>query len=183
MRARGWLGAVLATGLFGGCTPEIGSEAYFCGEGGLCPPDLVCEPNQNLCVIPESVEPFACTAGTPPAALVCGSNTSTTDCIGDPGAHVHYAIPGCAAKLQAKLLFPIGLMPLAITVRDGAGEVVGTSVPCGDGSGGRTAVCVDVPAMSGVTYDIDISAAMPVSDCDGTCPYNRFALSIGLVTS
>ncbi len=177
------LGLIAALAI--GCTPSVQSEAYLCGTEGLCPPGLACDPTAVLCVLPEQVEPFTCTPGPQLPPVACGSVGETRDCLLDPGTHIHYAVTvpaGCATDLEVRVFYPIALMPVALAVHDASGALVATGAPCGDIGENQTAVCVDIPATAGATYDLDVSAQMPLVECP-TCGANRFALSVALVSS
>jgi hypothetical protein len=180
----GLLGLGGLVGLGAACTPDIQSQVYVCGPSEFCPPDLACDPSSNLCVLPDMVQPFQCTAsGTPLPVIGCGSTASTGGCV-DGAAHTHHAIEvpaGCTTMVSATAQFPGSLMPLAMTVHDPAQAVVATSAPCGTSGGGQAATCVMFAATGGQTYDLDVGAAAPVSDCGGACAFNQYVLSVTLL--
>lgn len=172
--------AILAVAL-AACTADIQSGTYLCGPQGQCPPGQACDPTSTRCVLPEQVEPFTCTAGQPMGPLQCAGNASTLDCLMNADTRLHYTVTTpttCDETMTVKALFPVGLMPLQITVRDAAQAVVATSMPCGTDVNGTSTACLSFAATRSTTYDLEVGGAMPIEDCGGNCPFNRFLLSV-----
>ncbi|MGE5180455.1 MAG: hypothetical protein ACM31C_00250 [Acidobacteriota bacterium] len=183
------------------CTPDIVSGAYLCGPDGLCPEGQACNGPDNTCVAASSVEPFACAAGTQhepddaPAdgfelpALSCVSSPVNLDgCLaaGDAQNWLKFQTPGnCnAVGVRVTVSFPVAFEPLALQLADAAtGMQLATDADCKTTGvvGGETTRCLDQTLANGTSYGLAVVPAGG-NDCGGACNYNRYHLTLQLVT-
>lgn len=188
MRAR----CLLAACALGACSPDVYPDTYLCGPELYCPPDQACDPTREMCTQPEEVTPFACPAGTEArepddaldeageVTLGCGMGTEFEGCIsdGDDVDVVRLQVPaGCVGgRLEFNLRYALALAPLRpeLTDAEGAPLALGECTAFQGNLGDATACAAidDVPA------EVYLHLALePGADCDGECPYNRYAVS------
>jgi len=182
------------------CEPNITSGAYDCGQQGLCPPDYKCNGSDHTCVDPLVVEPFACdkTELHEPddsaaqafqlPTLGCISNTYIdTGCLaaGDSANWAKFATPSncTAVAVKASIAFPIAFVPLGIQLWDlDANTMIATDDACTTGvvAAGDTQRCLLHTLENGKNYGIVVVPDGP--DCNGTCNFNRYNLTLQLTT-
>lgn len=194
--------ALLACALVAGCTPVIVGGAYECGPDQACPEGLRCDPTDSVCVVPAAVTPFACPAAEVAhevddtqaqahglGALPCASPAvELAGCVA-PGGDVDWVAwttaPGCPATTtaRARVTFPVGSSPLALTLVDATGATLATDAPCAAAPPGPADVvrCLEAPVAGASAYALRVGAAGH-DDCDGRCAYNRYALAVQLAT-
>jgi hypothetical protein len=191
--------ALLATLALGACTPEITSGSYTCGTQELCPPGMTCS-GDGLCVDPIIVEPFACNAtdlhepddnATQAFALPtlgCVSNLYlATGCLAaaDLENWSKFATPNnCSAVgVTASVAYPIAFQPLGLQLWDiDANQMVATDDACTSGvvGGADAKRCLTHTLENAKNYGIVVVPNGP--DCDGRCNFNRYTLTLQLVT-
>ncbi len=191
--------AIIALALVG-CTPVITSGSYTCGDQEYCPPDLVCNGEDNTCVDPLVVKPFACdpmdlnepddSAAQAHAigALSCVSQSYiATGCLaaGDMQNWSKFATPGncVAVGVSASVAFPIAFEPLGLQLWDiDANQMIATDDACTTGqvASGDTQRCLKQTLADGKNYGIVVVPNGP--DCGGNCNFNRYTLTLQLVT-
>jgi len=182
------------------CSPDIAPGAYFCGPERSCPPDQACD-GTGVCVLAESVGPFACDLGTDPEpddtpgqaiaapALACVSTPYVkAGCLhdGDPADWVSLAIPATctAVEVQVRITYAIGFEPVAIELWDLSGN---QKIASGGGcvgslpSAGDDDLCITVAVQPGGHYGLVVKPAGG-GDCGGGCAYNRYNLTVQLAT-
>jgi hypothetical protein len=93
---------------------------------------------------------------------------------------------GCAAlAVDVQVTYTIAFEPLAIDLFDGTGTSnVATGGECAHKTtivGGDDGMCIHAALASGSTYALQIHPAGG-GDCQGTCNYNRYTLTLSLGT-
>ncbi len=183
------------------CTPDIVSGAYLCGPNALCPEGQACNGADNTCVAPSSVEPFACDPSTQhepddtaaqglalPGLSCVSSPVSLDGCLaaGDAQNWVKFVTPGnCnAVGVRVTVSFPVAFEPLGMQLAQiDNGMQLASDAACKSTSvvGGETTRCLDQTLANGTSYGL---AVVPAGggDCGGTCNYNRYHLTLQLVT-
>jgi len=181
------------------CDPEITSGVYLCGEERGCPPGLVCDGVTTECVYSGEAASFQCAEGSndgePDETLDAAWDLGTGGC----GVFPPIELPGCvdnagdvdhlavvasvdcegARVFEVKLRHPIAFAPLSLEILDGDGAVVATGEICETvDDAGLVHVCAEVDAAPGDPLVVRVRLADGAPDCDGTCAYNRYLLSI-----
>jgi hypothetical protein len=182
--------------LLGACTPEIAPGAYNCGPNGLCPSGTVCNPADATCVLKNSVQPFACSpvttddapeTGTPLGSFACVSPPTVEDgCLinGDAGDWFQFDTPGncTTVKVVARVTFPVAFENLGLEFSDGS-LPQSVDTPC-DGAGSDAAQvtrCFEKTLTPGQHYAIAVRTNGE-GDCNGSCTFNSYSLSVQLAT-
>jgi hypothetical protein len=182
---RRWVLAAALAAAAAGCTPVVESEAYYCGPEERCPPDQVCRETDNICVLPGDFQQFACTDDDQLGAPGCQQATLVAKgCVDGADAHHTYPLTThdtCPVHLSATLTYPVAFMPVAISLLDPTGAVVATSAPCSSAGGAETA-CLEVDAAPGTAYQLDVAAASGAPTCDGACAFNRYLVSVSILS-
>src|SRR5262249_31582964 len=155
---------------------------------------LACNGGDNRCVVPSTVEPFACDPGTERepdndishafavAALGCVSRADIIDgCLAahDDADWFSFDAPSSctAVEVQLRLTFPVAWEPLVTSLasQDGtivAGDDVCPDVPASDTSGDAVR-CLKLTLTPGSHYGASITPAGG-GDCSGDCAFNRY---------
>ncbi len=191
---RAVLAAALVT-LVAGCQPDIGSGVYYCGPERACPPDLTCDDATAICVFESQTEPFECGAERnvtePDDGVVdafdagtagCGPAISQLGCSDEISDVDHLRIvtpPACSDVLEVEIEFAVAFVPLTVDILDEDGAVLAAGEICDDlDAQGQVSVCAQVDADGARPYVVRVQAAEGGPDCDGTCGFNRYQLSI-----
>ncbi len=192
--------ALVALGV-AACTPDIVPGAYFCGPEQLCPEGQACNGTDNTCVDPSMVTAFACDPATlyePDDTPGQGLEIKNLACVsapdiikgclaaGDGQNWVRFQAPGnCAAvAIHATLSFPVAFEPLAMQLRDvDTNTQLAVDTPCSSTAivAGDASRCLAQTLVDGASYALAVTPAGG-GDCGGTCNYNRYGLTIQLVT-
>jgi hypothetical protein len=174
--------ALIATLGLAACSPDIESGAYYCGLEEACAPGLVCDVPSHVCVTAAEATPFACSEGADLPVPSCGPDSlGSHGCIGTAATVDTIALTttaGCTTHVAVQLSYPIAFMPLALTVHDAGGAIVGTAAGCHGEHGGLTDACVDFVGAPGATYTFDVAAAPGAPTCGGACAFNSFDLAV-----
>jgi hypothetical protein len=179
------------------CDPEIGSGIYFCGPERGCPPELRCDEVTATCVFPNQVNPFACAtgandyepddapgeAGEVTAAAGCGAITiNELGCVdeADDVDHLAFVTPAtCDGELEVDVRYAVAFAPLVLELLDDGGDVIGTGTVCDElDEFGEARLCATAEVTPDQRVMIRVGAEDGGADCDGTCGYNRYRLSI-----
>jgi hypothetical protein len=200
---------VRAAGLLAGlaglvaCTPEIGLGTYFCGPERLCPPDQACDEISWTCVHPLWAEPFSCPAGSDTfepddergaardlGATSCERSSVLVGAVGciagaDAVDYATFDLPELCSdehRVVVTLRYPIALMPLAVDLVDGEGQVVASGALCTPplDYSGQDRLCIEV-APTVQRYWTRVTPAADAVDCDGACAYNRYTLDVSFL--
>lgn len=197
--------AALALATTVACSPEIGSDTYFCGPEGLCPPDLRCDDNTFTCRTPILFTPFECPAESEVAepdndqasafdlgVLGCGDviMQDAPGCAPDPSdvdlIRFEYLdnCNGPDPRIVINSRFPIAHVPLTLEVIDDTGAVVATGEPCTprDNFSGRDTLCIEDRPPAGV-YFIRIQTDAAGPDCGGECAFNQYLINVSVPLS
>ncbi len=188
--------AALALLALAACEPDIGSGVYFCGPERGCPTDLQCDDATNICVFPDEVGPFTCGDGAnefePDDDLSTAGDLGTAGCGAisvnermcidelDDVDHFAFVTPAsCNGVVDVEIRFPVAFVPLTADLVDDGGDVLATATVCDElDAGGDFKLCLsaDVDPDQRVVLRVQAEAGGP--DCDGTCGFNRYQLSI-----
>ncbi|HEY1557430.1 MAG TPA: hypothetical protein VGF94_21490 [Kofleriaceae bacterium] len=181
------------------CQPSVATGTYLCGDEELCPEGQACDGPTGTCVVASTAQPFACMDmhepdGMPQQAFVlpqltCVSSLYTEDdCLvaGDAADWRSFTTPsGCTAvAAQIEIEFPIAFEPLTLQLWDlGADTMLAAGGSCMNPSNGAgvDSLCVSQNLVSGGSYGIAVQPAGG-ADCGGSCNFNRYTLSVQLVT-
>lgn len=183
------------------CAPEITPGTYLCGEEELCPEGQACDGVTNTCELPTAARPFTCgdevdeiepndafTSAQSVGALQCVSRVAEIHgCSREDGSAedwFSFDVPACTTvRATARATFPLAYEPLVVELRDANGGVRATAEPCAsdDVSDGDTELCIDAQVTPSAGYAIRI-AGSGTADCDGECAYNRYTLTVQLVS-
>jgi hypothetical protein len=186
--------------LLAACSPEIVSGAYSCGDQELCPPDLVCNGPDNTCVDPPVVQPFACDPTTlhepddnaaqafALPAMQCVSNLYRANgCLAaaDLANWSKFATPSncTSVSVHASIAFPIAFQPLGLELWDiDANQMIAVDDACTSGvvASGDTQRCLAQHLDNSKNYGIVVIPSG--ADCGGNCNFNRYNLTLQLVT-
>lgn len=185
------------------CAPDVSTRTYDCGPEQLCPPGQRCNGPDNLCVTASTEQAFACDPTVlhePDDMPAQGFALSVPHC---PSAAVVQA--GCLANGDTAnwnlVQAPAGCPPIALAVRveyPVAFEQVGfevwdlgaaTPAKIGDSgacdpaplASGDTDSCGQVKIASGGSYGILVKPTG--GDCNGACAFNRYSLTVQIVSS
>lgn len=193
-------GLVLVTVVLAACSPDISSGAYFCGPEQSCPDGQECN-GGGTCVLSGTARPFECESNTDPEpddTAAQGTAIPQLQCVSSP-----YDRMGClhandpadwltltapsecvAVEIQARITFPVAFEPLALELWDlGTNTKVAEDSECpGDGtSAGDDSRCLVQPLAPGTSYGVAVKPAGG-GDCDGSCAYNQYTLTVQLAT-
>jgi hypothetical protein len=181
------------------CQPSVATGTYLCGDEELCPEGQACDGPTGTCVVASTAQPFACMDLHEPddsaqqafalPALTCVSTLYSEDnCLvaGDAADWRSFAAPTACSAVAAQIAidFPIAFEPLELQLWDiGTNTMVATGGSCmNTGNGpGVDSLCISQTLLGGDTYGIAIQPAGG-GDCDGKCNFNRYTLSVQLVT-
>jgi len=192
--------ALLALAL-AACSPEITPGTYLCGDEELCPEGQACDGLTNTCELPSAARPFECgedidevepndafQSAQPVDGLQCVSRVAEVHgCSrkdGSPEDWFGFAVPGCTTvRATARIAFPLAFEPLVLELRDANGTVKGTAEICAsdDKDDGDAEMCLDAPVTPSSQYALRVAGAGS-ADCDGECAYNRYTLTMQLVS-
>lgn len=188
--------------LLAACTPEITPGTYLCGEEQLCPEGQICDGLSNTCELASAARPFECGDEVdevePNDAFQSAQLVDGLACVSRV-AEVHgcsrkdgnaedwygFAVPSCTntVRATARIAFPLAYEPLVLELRDASGTVKATAgvCPSDDPHDGDTELCIDTQVTPSSQYAIRVGAA-GTADCDGACAFNRYALTMQLVS-
>lgn len=192
--------ALLLVGLLTACAPDIVSDSYLCGPNKSCPEDQVCNGADNHCVLPSSAQPFSCT----PQVMTEPDDTSAlahaapqlscpsvpyvdNNCMLENDAEdwVKFDAPATCTTVAAevRVSFPLAYERLGFELWDlGTMTKLADDIACTtSGEAGEEIRCMTVTLVPGTTYGIKVHPAGD-GNCDGTCSYNRYKLSLQLTT-
>jgi hypothetical protein len=191
-----------------GCTPDIAPGSYLCGPEMLCPDGLACnggvddDPStpDNVCVVPNQAQPFACgnvdpagddTPDTGPSLgnLTCVSPVAERrNCLlsSDVGDWYQLDIPdNCVAvQIEARLSFPVAFEPVQLQIASDGGAPVPAETPCSTPSGdedGSVVHCFKLTVQNGSHHALGVVHA-GTQNCGGACANNRYTLAVQLST-
>jgi hypothetical protein len=189
--------AALATVTFAACTPDVPSGVYYCGPERACPPDLVCDDSTAVCVLEDEAEGFACgedatlpepddtlALATDYGARGCGFQPVTSEgCLDHPADVDHVAFTSsldCDVRpFEAKVRYPVAFAPVVLELLDDAGEVLATGEVCVElDATGQAHACIETDLPEDTAHVLRMRRVDGSPDCDGTCRYNRYQLSI-----
>jgi hypothetical protein len=183
-----------------GCTPDITSGTYKCGDQELCPPGLVCNGSDGTCVDKIIAEPFACgsmelnepddnaTQAFALPMLGCVSQQYIAHgCLaaGDLSNWSKFSTPSncTAVGVKANVSYPIAFQAVGLQLWDlDASMMVAMDDACTSGvvASGDDQRCLTATLANGKNYGIVVVPSGP--DCGGTCNFNRYTLTLQLVT-
>jgi hypothetical protein len=193
-------------GAVAACTPDIGTNTYFCGPERLCPPDLECNDADVTCELPSLTEAFACpdqannaepdddlASARDLGPLMCGVFDPLLDepgcvpAVGDVDLYRFDYDDECTGgdpHIDVKVRFPIAHVPLTLELLDSEGAVleVGELCTASNDQTGMDRVCLESRLENG-TFFLRVRAADGGPDCDGTCHYNRYQIAFSLPLS
>ena len=194
---RAWMFLLLA---IAACSPDIESGAYLCGPEAACPDGQVCNGTDNTCVAPVDLTPFAClpteehepdntpAQGFAITGLACVSTVFTQDgCLaaGDTADWFQFTTPaGCTAiEVDLRVTYPEAFEPIGLVLADGNGTTITTDTACTQASTteGSDVRCLKQTISAGTPYTFEVKPAGG-GDCAGACNYNRYSISMQLVT-
>ncbi|HET9991864.1 MAG TPA: hypothetical protein VFQ65_25215 [Kofleriaceae bacterium] len=181
------------------CSPDIPSGSYECGPNAACPTGQACDGPTNTCVIASTAGAFACdpglehddntpATGTRVSQLACVSAVfSEPGCLApnDGQDWFQLAAPtGCAAlEVKITVAYPVAFEPLALALTDASGAQLATDSACKNPPpGGEDSRCITQTITPGSSYAIAVKPLGMGDDCDGTCNFNRYTLSVQLDT-
>lgn len=190
----------------GACTPDIGTNTYYCGPERLCPPNLECNDANFTCELPSLTEAFACPSDSNTAepdddlasardlgTLSCGTFDPLQDeagCVPQAGDVDLYRFvyddecSGVDPHIEVKVRFPIAHVPLTLELLDADGAVIQEAELCtaSNDQTGMDRVCLEERLASG-TYFLRVQVPGGAPDCDGTCHYNFYRIAFSLPLS
>jgi hypothetical protein len=181
------------------CSPDIPSGSYECGPNATCPADQVCDGPTNTCVIASTAGAFACDStlehddntpatGTAIPQLQCVSTVfSQPGCLAanDGQDWFQFAVPAACTSVEVKInvAYPVAFEPLALVLSDATGAQIATDIACKNPPpGGEDSRCITQTLTPGTAYAIAVKPLGKGDDCDGTCNFNRYTLSVQLDT-
>lgn len=189
--------SALALVVLASCAPEVPGGVYYCGPERACPPDLVCDDATAVCVYEAEADPFACgedanlpepddtlALATSYGPRGCGFAPVVSEGCLDHAADIdHIAFTtslDCDVRpFEAKVRYPIAFAPVVLEILDEAGEVIAAGQECVDlDETGQTHHCVELDLPEDTAHYLRMQRVDGSPDCDGTCRYNRYQLSI-----
>lgn len=197
MRAAWMLAIALAA-----CAPEITPGTYLCGAEQLCPEGQACDGVSNTCELPSAARAFECGDEVdeiePNDALASAQSIGDLACVsrvaelhgcegkdGNTEDWFSFTAPACTntVRATARATFPLSYEPLVLELRDASGATRGTATPCAsdDKNDGDTELCLDTQVTPGTAYALRVAGAGS-ADCGGACAYNRYTLTVQLVS-
>jgi hypothetical protein len=184
------------------CSPEITPGTYLCGDEELCPEGQKCDGLTNTCELPSAARPFECgdeiDEVEPNDAFQTAQAVGDLECVSrvaevhgcsrkDGSAEDFYSFtaPSCSTTVRAtaRIAFPLAFEPLVLELVDANGSTKATADICAsdDKKDGDSEMCIDTPITSNAQYAIRV-AGSGTADCDGACAYNRYTLTMQLVS-
>jgi hypothetical protein len=182
------------------CSPDIVPDSYLCGPEQLCSPGFVCSGSNNSCEDPSTAMPFACTAdeeasepddspstGAMLPALGCVSELLTIDgCLAanDSSDWYRFTTPSdcVAVAVNLEITYPVANEPLAVVLGDASGAMLATDTTCATAAtNAEDNRCLTMTIASSTGYTLEVLPSGG-STCDGACAYNRYTLTVQLVT-
>jgi hypothetical protein len=181
------------------CSPDIPTGSYECGPNSACPTGQACDGPTNTCVIASTATAFACDStlehddntpatGTAIPPLECVSPVfSQAGCLAANDGQDWYqlAAPAGCTTLEVKInvAYPVAFEPLALVLSDGSGAQIATDTACKNPPpGGEDSRCITQNLTPGTAYAIAVKPLGKGDDCDGSCNFNRYTLSVQLDT-
>jgi hypothetical protein len=189
--------AILTLVVVAACSPDVAPGTYFCGPEELCPEGLACDRTTAVCE--NKPKEFACgqnldTPGddTPATAqsfgeLQCVSLVQERkSCLplGDTGDFFTFTIAAncTTSHVKAGVQFPVAFQRLVLQLGK-QGETPQTiDKPCANDSiaDGSDASCLDEAVGPG-TYVLGV-VPDGTGACDNECRFNRYSVSVQIVT-
>jgi hypothetical protein len=176
------------------CTPDIAGGAYLCGYNAECPDGFVCSGSDFSCEDAVTASQFTCEAGgsstvamaQPLPKMACVSSVSTVPrCLpqGATDEWFSFSTPDdcVSVGVTATLSFPYAFESIGMVLGDATGATIAHDAPCPVPPSGEPANCLTMTLADATDYTLDI-VPEGGNDCDGTCDYNAYTLSIQLVT-
>lgn len=193
------MSSTLATLALAACSPDIPSGSYECGPNAACPDGQACDGPTNTCVIASTANPFACDPGlehaddSPATGTIVPQLTCVSPVFSQPGCLAandgqdwfQFVAPtGCTAlEVKISVAYPVAFQPLALVLGDATGAQLATDTACKNlPPGGEDLRCITQTITPGDAYAIAVKPLGMGDDCDGTCNFNRYSLSIQLDT-
>jgi len=182
------------------CTPDISSGSYKCGTQELCPTGLVCNGADGTCVDDIVKEPFMCgsdemnepddnaqQAFALPMLGCVSQQYIAHGCLaaGDLSNWSKFSTPAncTAVGVKASVAYPIAFQPVGLQLWDiDANTMLATDEACTSGvvASGDDQRCLTATLADGKNYGIVAVPSGP--DCNGNCNFNRYTLTLQLVT-
>jgi hypothetical protein len=183
------------------CSPEITPGTFLCGEEELCPEGQACDGVTDTCELPSAARPFECgdeiDEVEPNDAFQSAQAVGDLQCVSRV-AEVHgcsrkdgsaedwfsFTVPSCTTvRATARISFPLAYEPLVLDLRDANDSTTATGDVCAsdDKNDGDTELCLDIAITPSAQYAIRV-AGSGSADCDGECAYNRYTLTMQLVS-
>lgn len=190
--------AIFALAFLAACSPEVAPGTYFCGPEELCPDGLACDRTTAVCE--NKPKEFTCgdrnvdTPGddTPATAQSFGDLQCVSlvlerkSCLplGDSGDVYTFTVAAncTTSRVRAGVTFPVAFQHLSLQLGK-LGETPKTiDMPCANDSiaDGNDATCLD-EAIGPGTYVLGV---IPdgTGTCDNECRFNRYSVSVQIVT-
>jgi hypothetical protein len=181
------------------CSPDIPSGSYECGPNAACPEGQACDGPTNTCLAPSNAGAFACdpmlehddntqATGTTVSNLACVSAVfSQAGCLAPNDGQDWFQLTAPSncngLEIKVSVAYPVAFEPLAIVLTDASGAQLATDSTCKNPPpGGDDSRCVTQTITSGSAYAIAVKPLGMGDDCDGTCNFNRYTLSVQLDT-
>src|SRR6185312_7210206 len=91
---------------------------------------------------------------------------------------------GCAAlEVKISVSYPVAFEPLALVLSDASGAPIATDTACKNAPpGGEDSRCITQTLTAGTAYAIAVKPLGKGDDCDGTCNFNRYTVTVQLDT-
>lgn len=187
------IAAFACISLAAACSPDVYPDVYLCGPEQLCPPEQACSPRTETCRDPRDAEPFECPLESnvaEPDDLDAQARAVTLGCAGNAVELSGCIIDGedldqllltidnaCVGnRVELTIRQALTFAPVAVNFTDIDGTALAvTSCPTAPDTGGDASDCLAVDSISNQVR-VTLTARQP--DCDGTCAFNRYALSI-----
>lgn len=184
------------------CSPEITPGTYLCGDEQLCPEGQACDGVTNTCELPNAARPFECGEEIdeiePNDAFQSAQAVGELKCVsrvaevhgctrkdGSPEDWFSFAVPGCTntVRMTSRIAFPLSYEPLVLELVDPDGAAKATADICAsdDKHDGDTEMCLDAQVTPNAQYAIRVTGS-GTADCAGACAYNRYTLTMQLVS-
>ena len=191
-----------------GCAPDIVSGAYTCGPEAACPEGQACNGTDDedagliaeTCVLQSIARGFACTPQydvEPDDSAAQGHLVGLNDCVSlqlpiqgcmaanDAADWVTFVAPAACTRVgvEARLMFPISYEVLGLELWNvDANMKIAEDKECAASPDeANTRRCMDVTLTPGTKYGVQVK---PTGEgtCAGACAYNRYTLTMQLVT-
>lgn len=189
------------------CQPDIAYDSYLCGANALCPEDQVCDGKDAHCASPEVAEDFTCSASeemhepddTPATAQAipvdaCLTNLISIDGCMAPGDTegdwyaVTVPMECTAVVIHMHIAYSVAWEELPFELGDPDGNIMEQSGDC-DASetslkgAGLVDRCLKRTLAPGKTYTLHVFPGDPDTTCGGDCAFNRYTLTVQLLSS